>query len=248
MREHEEAVRELEGRQRQLEQTLKTLEQTLEQELAEHRRRLDEEARSARKMAEEERRKSDTSRQIETSRLQDLQAHVEEEGKRLERAREHMAAQEDRIRAEIERQKAEMRANLEEMRKLDASLSQVESRILAGREALEKEGFRKYLDAKLKDIRSAPTRRSAGEPGREGAGGPPSESETDEALYWDFYKDMAHCQTLLSNKQLDEAKALYTDIKNRFNDSNLPQEKKTQLYHSIRELYEDIAGALQSEA
>lgn len=237
--EHRGTIKILEDRHHELEASVANLERGLDEELAAHRARMAEEARKAKTALAEDRKQFEAFRAGESARLTELQQAVEQEKRRIEGARAELAEQQVQLREEIDAQKGEMRKSLDEMRRLDKSLSDVESHVLSQREALEREGFRKYLEAKLKDLRASSGRKDTAPAGSSAEDTP----DVNDALYWDFYKDMARCQSMLSNKQLEAAKALYTDIKNRFNTAQLPQEKKVQLYHSIRELYEDISGA-----
>ena len=60
----------------------------------------------------------------------------------------------------------------------------------------------------------------------------------------EIYRLVTRCRQLLREKDYDNAKKVYNDIKERYNKLNVESEEKQIIYNTVRELYDDIRLAM----
>lgn len=173
-------------------------------------------------------------RDKELERLNNVRTALEKEKTDVMALKDELTRQEERIKAMLSEQKTQIRTDLDEMRKIDMNLEQVEVNIRRQKESLEKEGFQRYIQAKLQEVNPASTEHV------EIAHTLVEEHELEKALYKDINDLVEECKRLISQRKIAEAKAMYNTIRERYAHSDLNKNEKSMLYNQIRELYDDI--------
>lgn len=120
-----------------------------------------------------------------------------------------------------------IRQDINEKNKKIAQIKQEQANLRNKEIALEREGFKAYLNEKLKEISSpAGIKKEVIKLKRE---------DTDP-----IYQLIDACKNKLNDNKIDEAQKIYSEIRDQFYKLHLPKNEKSMLFNAIRELYADI--------
>lgn len=171
-------------------------------------------------------------KRTEDERIANLKKDINEEKEKLESLKNELRQKEDHVRQIIDEHKNHIRQKLDEVKQIDENLTKTEDSIVHQRESLEKEGFQKYLKARLNSIGTVGEEESPDK----------HDDELDKSQNAEFYDRITECHKAINEARLNDAKRLYNDLKNLYHERSKQLEEKVRnhIYNSIRELYDDI--------
>jgi len=169
----------------------------------------------------------------------DFKKDVQEAKKLLKKA-EKLKPQEKKLKTtearikketlELEEKQKRLEEGMAEKRKIATYFKNVENNLKQERGSLENKGFEKFVKSKLREIGSI--------------------SFEDENLkekpaikgedYFELYKKIDDCRTLIDTSRLEEAKKAYQELKQDFYKAKMGPREKQMLHNAIREIYDDI--------
>ncbi|HYD03081.1 MAG TPA: hypothetical protein VEC16_02175, partial [Alphaproteobacteria bacterium] len=132
----------------------------------------------------------------------------------------------NKLKAYIDKNKQKVETELTEDKELKNAILNAEKALIEEKKNLDNLIFSKYIENKLKNIK--PETLSSSEDWRTELNSNP------------LYKQINQCKALLSQRKVNDAKSLYNQIRQAYENAQVSRKEKEALYVAIRELYNDI--------
>ncbi len=131
----------------------------------------------------------------------------------------------------FEERKKQVSHDYAESKRIARKMASAEKKLEKKKEAIEEKGFEVYLNEKLKQL----------SPHKDV---PLDKAHLPKDKHSKFEEMVRLCRDLLENGKIEDAKAMYLDMKQLFVISELEGAEKANIYNAIRELYDDINLAI----
>ena len=172
----------------------------------------------------------------EKERLAQQAAALEERERTLDQQEASLTSDKEAFESSMKRREELVQQTVDKIISLDEDINSQREKVAKMRRELDTEGFRKYLQQTLREVDTdhIPFKPTPGE-------------QDVKKRHAGIYDRIDACNEAIDNKRLQEAKAIYTDLKKSFEQEPLKEEEKDILYDAIREIYANLHLALLEE-